>query len=467
MISSKTLRLFVFLASLVSIVTAFTVFGSAQESLKPEIIGKNIVYTDKTAIQFAIAPNTVDKNDVELVFTRSNGTEVTLTDYEETTAVINGISGALIFTIEGVPASSICDTVNVVVKSCGKESTPFTYSVAEYFFERLYSDGIINATPEDALASRQKSLYENYLAYAESAQELFKNYYGTQNIPLVSSYSYIGGAGAVFANGNDSMLSSDEFVTTITANETLAADKAFNGKWTVISYGEKITETTVTNGDTVSVSGPKAVVPQYTEDTDIRGEYFYSDAPGTRWDFDNDTMVSSDIIYSAGNKGAIVISDGALLLDDGDAENVNMYVKFQDSTEGSCAVFEFDFKLKESLGGYPIIIYIADTRHIIYNEDGLKIDANGTKIPLEISMNQWGTLRLEHYYSEKVLKVFVNNEFFVDINTSEGKPNQPGCIYLTGNERKTASDADLYIDNVYAGNIDKTFVSGDPKAQAN
>ena len=45
-----------------------------------------------------------------------------------------------------------------------------TYSVAEYFFERLYKNGVINATDADVLA--QKELYLATLAYADAAQEL-------------------------------------------------------------------------------------------------------------------------------------------------------------------------------------------------------------------------------------------------------------------------------------------------------
>ena len=47
----------------------------------------------------------------------------------------------------------------------------FKYSVAEYFFERLYDNGIVNATDAKSLA--QKELYAATLAYAEAAQDLF------------------------------------------------------------------------------------------------------------------------------------------------------------------------------------------------------------------------------------------------------------------------------------------------------
>ena len=202
-----------------------------------------------------------------------------------------------------------------------------------------------------------------------------------------------------------------------------------------------------------------AVTPIYTDAT---GEYFLSSEKGTRWDYDTLTSIDATTISQA--SGSITISDGAMYFEDGDAENVAMYAKFYDGTVADCTIFEFDFKLKQSYGSYPIQLKIANIQYTIYNDGGLKIDANGTKTPLGINIGEWGTLRFEHYYDEQVLKVFVNNEFLVDIKTSTGSTKQSSIIYLTGNERNRASDADLWIDNVYAGSVNKTFVAGDSKA---
>jgi len=88
---------------------------------------------------------------------------------------------------------------------------------------------------------------------------------------------------------------------------------------------------------------------------------------------------------------------------------------------------------------------------------------DGADKALGTPINQWSTVRFEHWYSEGVLKVFVNNEFKFDIASSAGSQDSPR-ISLTANERKTGSNADLYIDNVFVGHFEKEFVSGDPKA---
>ena len=440
-------------------VMAFT--ASASEELTPEIIAKNIEYTDKTAIQFAVDPATVDTADVKLVVTRPDSSEFTVTKYEVAPYAINGVNGALIFTIEGLPASAICDTVTVVVKSGDNESAPYTYSVAEYFYERLYSDGIVNAT--EGKDAARKEFYETYLANAAAAQELFRNYDSNGNYvggtTLVTDLNVLAIKDGVLANGKEVMLSAETITSAVYANDALAQNKFFVGKWTVTTYGDTNTTATVANGDTVTANGIVSVTPVYTDAT---GEYFLSSEKGTRWDYDTITSIDSTTITQAG--GSITIKDGAMYFEDGEAESTSMYAKFYNGNVGSCTIFEFDFKLKQSWGTYPIQIKVANIQYTIYNESVLKIEANGTKVPLGVKFNEWGTLRFEHYYAEKVLKVYVNNEFLVDISTQEGVTKQSSIIYLTSNERSKGSDADLWIDNVYAGSIDKAFVAGDPKA---
>ena len=440
-------------------VMAFT--ASASEELTPEIIAKNIEYTDKTAIQFAVDPATVDTADVKLVVTRPDSSEFTVTKYEVAPYAINGVNGALIFTIEGLPASAICDTVTVVVKSGDNESAPYTYSVAEYFYERLYSDGIVNAT--EGKDAARKEFYETYLANAAAAQELFRNYDSNGNYvggtTLVTDLNVLAIKDGVLANGKEVMLSAETITSAVYANDALAQNKFFVGKWTVTTYGDTNTTATVANGDTVTANGIVSVTPVYTDAT---GEYFLSSEKGTRWDYDTITSIDSTTITQAG--GSITIKDGAMYFEDGEAESTSMYAKFYNGNVGSCTIFEFDFKLKQSWGTYPIQIKVANIQYTIYNEGVLKIEANGNKVPLGVKFNEWGTLRFEHYYAEKVLKVYVNNEFLVDISTQEGVTKQSSIIYLTSNERSKGSDADLWIDNVYAGSIDKAFVAGDPKA---
>ena len=111
---------------------AFALSAGAEGSVKPEIIGKNIAYTDKTAIQIAVDAATVDSSDVKLVVTKADGTEITVTNPESKT--VNGVS-ALVFTLDGIPASAICENTTIVVRSDNLVSNPLQYPISNSFIQ--------------------------------------------------------------------------------------------------------------------------------------------------------------------------------------------------------------------------------------------------------------------------------------------------------------------------------------------
>lgn len=462
---NKLTKILLLALTLVLVIGAsVAVVASAEDDVLPTIIGKNLVYTDMTAIQIAVDPATVDAKDVKLLAT-VDGKTATYTSYEVSTD--SDVAGAYVFTIKGIPASAISDEVTIVVESGDKASEPFTYSVAEYFYERLYSDGIVNAT-EGKNAAR-KEFYETYIANGAAAQELFRNYDSNGNYvggtTLVTNYNVLAVKDGVLANGKEVMLSTDAITSTVTANASLAADKSFTGKWTVTTYGDTNTTATVANGADVTSSGYVSVTPVYTDAT---GEYFLSSEKGSRRDYDTLTSIS-DTISVAG--GAISISDGSLFFEDGAAQDAGMFVKYWLSypSSYSCSVIEFDFKIDQVYGTSPISIFINGIDKAIYytkidNAFYLTMqDESGTHVKLGTAPKKWANIRIEQYKDLGKAKVYINNEFVMDMNWAY-KANDSFRVQLNANERKTESDANLWIDNVYVGHITKTFVAGDPKA---
>ena len=198
-------------------------------------------------------------------------------------------------------------------------------------------------------------------------------------------------------------------------------------------------------------------------------------------DYDTITEIASDTKTYSGTVGSYSIVDGSLLIDDGDAESADIGMKYWlgyssdfNNATNRCEILEFDFKLTQSYGSYPIQIKMAKQTYTIYYQKptdttlgtGYKLcmSVNGAYVPLGIAVGKWNTIRLEHYYDAAMLKVYVNNEFVFDIVTNAGSTGDSPRISLTGNERKTASNADLYLDNIYVGHVLKDYVAGDPKA---
>ena len=167
----------------------------------------NVSYADKLQLYFAIdvthanfkidTKNTV-KNSTATTYTDGTidsivckiGNKTYNLEAEPEKITINGNRPVYIVKTPGIAPKDILTDVTLTVKLSGDKVTAttdgttttetgrtayhytdtVTYSVAEYFFERLYKNGVLNATDADALA--QKELYLATLAYADAAQEL-------------------------------------------------------------------------------------------------------------------------------------------------------------------------------------------------------------------------------------------------------------------------------------------------------
>lgn len=423
---SRFSKIVVFALSLVLVFGAvFALSVGAEDAKTPEIIGKNIVYTDKTAIQIAVDPATVDTGDVKLVVTKADGAEITVSSYTVASGAINGVSGALVFTLDGIPASAICENVTIVVKSGDTESASFTYSVAEYFYERLYSDGIINATEGKALS--QKALYERYIAYGAAAQDLFLNYDKDGNrvaepVTLVDKYNVVAINKGVLANGKEVMISADSFSTTVTANADLAADKTFDKKWTVTTYGDTVTTQTVANGATVTANGIIAVTPVYT---DAKGDFYNSDLKGTRYDYDSTATVPG---FQTGSGNATLA-------------NVDGSLEYKATTKNG-STFRWTPSLSTSGLETPILVFETDImfKDITSSTFGWLVLANGGKQAPQITFdyqkdgrvfvhlnstdgvyipaNTWANLRVECDFTNGKMTFCVNNEYIATYNAT-------------------------------------------------
>ena len=447
---------------------AFALSAGAEGAVKPEIVGKNISYTDKTAIQIAVDAATVNKDDVELVVTKADGTEITVTKPESKT--ING-KNALVFTLEGIPASAICENVTIVVKSGDNESDAFTYSVAEYFYERLYSDGVINATEGKALS--QKALYERYIAYGAAAQDLFLNYDGNGNpvaepVPLVDKYNVIAINNGVLDNGNEVMISPESFSTTIKANDVLNANEKFADMWTVTTYGVTVTTEIVADGESVDVSGKMSVTPICTE----KGHgVYYNDESIT--DADRYSYDEADATVPTTQGGTYCTSqivDGAVVFQKTSNEGQS-YLEYKKggvdySFKNYTSVIEFDFKLdtQDTLPLNRLRFRFDDNDYAEFyiNSDG-KTYSIGAKDTASIEVGKWCNVRFELYSIKennqivaKYVKVYINNKHTTTLTCAKITSfNQRLLVYL---EKNVPIDTTVVsIDNMFYAHIDKAY----------
>lgn len=169
------------LALLAGAVFAFS--ASAEETSQPVaqnegpwVVSKNVSYEENTHLFFAIdAAVATDSSKITLSVLDASGNVLAegLTVSKQNEDIYeDGSKICHIVKTPGVAAKDYADvlTINVYYDGSAEPVESTTYSVAEYFLERLYKNGVVDAT--DAYSLSQKKLYFASLRYGAAAQKL-------------------------------------------------------------------------------------------------------------------------------------------------------------------------------------------------------------------------------------------------------------------------------------------------------
>jgi len=277
----KSTRIFVLAISFALLVGAMVGFSATAEESAPEIVSKNIMVDGNYSLMFAVDPATVSGDDVTLnVYAEApaEGVEAvqTLTKAKAATEKID-LDGdgtaeydAIVFETSGVSAKDIADVWYITATSGGVTSEAITYSVREYAFERLYKNGTIFATEDDADLKKyyQKQFYLEILDVGSAAQQLLVNRplisKGEAPEMLAKDYTYISVIGGTYTLGG--VTESRGFVDK-NAAVTLTADNAATTTWRIFSYNEEgvsLSTVAIDVGETLTVTGNTVIMP-YTK----------------------------------------------------------------------------------------------------------------------------------------------------------------------------------------------------------
>lgn len=479
---TKIFLLTLTLAMVIGMAIGFTASAEGEPAAESvAIVSQKIDYAGTTHLYFAVKYENVENPEkialnVSYVDSEGNAKEVTITESEAVTlkdSAGNDVA-CRAFMTPGVDAKSFTHKfVAQAVTEAGTESAEKTYSVTEYCYQWLTY--IATKAEPTAYELKVKAACEATLAYGTKIQA-FLDYYPADNVnDYPENYVYVKGTDGVKVNGADAacVIKGSEVALTYAGTETRLG-------WEVADLAG--TEITVTDDKFTAtahcIAGPEL--------SDAKGKYFLSGLSGLRHDYDVRTTLPDienfGVKDSEGNvisnTGSFEIVDGALHFEDGDAENAQMVAKFWQGYPSSynVTVFEFDFKFNQSYGTSPLEFKVSGNSCILYQTQaydssygtGFKLCAKigSTYIPTGIDYGTWGNIRLEHYFAEDVMKIFVNNVYLGEIAATSNSQTSP-LIYLTANERKTGSNADLYVDNVFVGHFtaeEIPYVAGDPDA---
>ena len=192
--NTKFTKIFVFVIALALLIgTAIGIAASANEA--PEILGVNVKYGADLRFMIAVDANVgTDKVITVNIYDKAPAEGVTpvnsvTAEYTDTSDTNLGVANAYVATSGyGISAIAMGQSFYITAVCDGVESEAVEYSAVKYFLERLYADGIINATEGDDLV--RKEHYQNAIAYGSTAQKVVGD-----TKTNVADYCYVGANG--------------------------------------------------------------------------------------------------------------------------------------------------------------------------------------------------------------------------------------------------------------------------------
>ena len=482
---NKIKKIFALSALAVCLAGMVFAFGSSAGSeSKPEIISKNVMYTDKFILMYAVDAETVEGNEAILNVYEEYPTETSTpicTLKDTTTETVKKADGntheCYVFITNGISATKFTTNYYVTVTDGKNVSDVVRYSVAEYLNERLYKNGIVKVTEGDDLW--RKEFYLSTLEFGAKAEHVLFNLDDkaeNDRDDLVTDYKYIytdlgtidGFYSGIYAPGTEvdvTYTGSDSNVKGWTVENLQSGKKELlasgakltvsagyylepNTLGTVFEFGKGIyyNDTAVTSAarfdysSMISISGymTRSLVDgtfKATKQTDPSTGLCYA-SEATVYGADN---AVSDSVYTAMTNPALVFETD-IMFDGFDNDTIsNIMVRFNG---------------------------LGKQNRFYLTTDGEKVTLSGTNLSLEIG--EWYNLRFEFYKVSDsgdngtyATKIYVNNVYVgtktptTDAGTS---PSFRFRLYMT--KDALAPDSTFYLDNTFYGYVDKAYVAG-------
>ena len=289
--TSKILVLALVIATMLCATFAMIVSANATET-KPEIISKNMLYSDKYSIMYAVAAESVAQAPVTLNVYREYPT-ATSTPVGEYVAnapqneLIGGVTRSVyVFKGFGIGAQDFADKIYAqAIDKAGNKSEVVEYSVVEYFLERLYGGYDLNA--------KQVELYNAGLTFGTAAQ----NMYAEDDAIKINDYKYVRVEGGTVNGVTKGMFLKG---TALTIVKDVPADALLWG-WNVTENGETRTEASL---DNYALVNSMVVEADYTVGGSLG---YYATVGGQNFDSLANVYRGLEAYVSGGGRGNIII----------------------------------------------------------------------------------------------------------------------------------------------------------------
>ncbi len=388
----KTFKILVSALALAAVVSSFMLFASANSTAEntPKIISSNIRYEGDFAIALAVDAATVSGDSVKVSVWDWNGDHKGDFDGERQTIKVKGEEkDVYVVYTPGIAAGNMdkCYTYQATDAE-GNTSAIGRISVAEYFYKRLFVNGIIDAE-EGTSNFVRRDFYIYTLGFGAKAQNLLYNLDDdqTNNVTTFVTdllYAYI--PGYDFGEG---------YHTSLLDNNTTSIELPGTGYYNVTKFANGTFAKTVTES---VAAGTEIVLDAHTIVTVGeaplemgKGEYYNNgDIAGNRFDYSNMNNIAID---GRGNSTIYELVNGQLV---GTRDTTGV----ETPNEGYVKYVHNGFSGTENT---PMFVYETD-----FMFDGYEADVNaGDRIGrFDFRFGNAGFLKMIEFY---VKAVSVNN----------------------------------------------------------
>lgn len=504
---NRTAKLVVAVLTLaIALGAAIGITSMAEETVAPEIISKNVAYNGNFALMYAVDKATVTGESLTLsVYSTEAADEASLVwsktvSLDTATEEVGGVESYVI-TTPGVSAKDMGTEFYVQAVSGEAKSSVLRYSVAEYLYERLFKNGVVNATEGADLARKQ--FYYSVLEMGKNAENVLLNYDENPDndvTTFVTDLYYVTVEDGGVDNANTAaVLSPGVAFTPIFDDTTLAEDYTFGG-WNVkyYAYDGTVTEGTVKPDTAITATSHMVLTPALYYGPVIGGErgtgvYFNSENAGTRFvcnavakgnsysDFDSRSSTATATLY-----GDYVVLDKGTSTGRPYFQYNNNTTKPADTTnliqvaEADVAFGGLTTGANDPVNPYLFAFYFDKVYCAVYIDvttDGM-VGFNGSHAvnhaDYRFAMNEWHNLRFEVYNtsgsalsgltsastSTLTVKVYVDG-----INVGDYRAMDAGITSNSNRMNANIQDvtsgcnngAWIAVDNVYLGYDNKAY----------
>ena len=472
-------KVLILVAAFVLLTTAaFAISASADT--KPVITQKNVAYQGNFALMYAVDASTA-KAPVTLYLYNEYPDADTPYANKYTTSTVTAASGNLekdsyVFTTAGVSAKDMTDVFYVkAVDADNKESDVVKYSVAEYLYERLSTEGISTA---------QKELYEAVIYMGDKAQALL-----APDTTSIKNYRFVtvsGGTIDGFAQG----------VYPVGAPLTPVSTDGAVSAWTIVTYDEAGNATASTFNGTLTETFIKAEIVAGAKRVNKPGTWDFEDADPSNYDYRDfnygqDTYNGHPVLFYANDSGVLkstqILTDKVYGSDSIVAKipfttgAIRIRTICSDVAMKDAVAYELSFDLKIEVSDVDLATLDGELQftlrfreadgtvkngliHIFRNSDGtIRIESNAdyNKLNTTALISEYNHFRFvvlpKNADGLTPVQVYINNDtdtpdIVYNLKAAHSfEPSDLNAMYIQ--QTKFTKKEVLYFDNVYAGYV--------------